>query len=86
MAVREGFRSTSGGLRDSFPLRLYGKAKRLGGWDPAAIDLTRDREDWAALGELERALVQIKRDESRHGAYGIFLLSRLVAADAAVDA
>jgi ribonucleoside-diphosphate reductase beta chain len=54
MAVREGFRSTSGGLRDSFPLRLYTKAKRLGTWDPAAIDFTRDREDWAALGELER--------------------------------
>ncbi len=54
MAVREGFRSTSGGLRDSFPLRLYTKAKRLGTWDPAAIDLTRDREDWLALTELER--------------------------------
>jgi ribonucleoside-diphosphate reductase beta chain len=57
MAVREGFRSTSGGLRDSFPLRLYAKAKRLGTWDPAAIDLTRDREDWAALGELERETI-----------------------------
>jgi ribonucleoside-diphosphate reductase beta chain len=54
MVVREGFRSTGGGLRDCFPLRLYGKAKRLGTWDPAAIDLTRDREDWAAFGELER--------------------------------
>src|SRR5438309_11640262 len=54
MAVREGFQSTSGGLRDCFPLRLYAKAKRLGTWDPAAIDFTRDREDWAALGELER--------------------------------
>jgi ribonucleoside-diphosphate reductase beta chain len=54
MAVREGFRSTSGGLRDSFPLRLYGKAKRLGTWDPAAIDLTRDREHWAGFDDLER--------------------------------
>jgi ribonucleoside-diphosphate reductase beta chain len=54
VAVREGFRSTGGGLRDSFPLRLYGKAKRLGTWDPAAIDLTRDREDWVAFDELER--------------------------------
>ena len=54
MAVREGFRSTSGGLHDCFPLRLYTQAKRLGTWDPAAIDFTRDREDWVALGELER--------------------------------
>ena len=54
MAVREGFRSTSGGLRDSFPLRLYTKAKRLGTWDPSSIDLTRDREDWAGLEDLER--------------------------------
>jgi ribonucleoside-diphosphate reductase beta chain len=57
MAVREGFRSTTGGLRDCFPLRLYQKAKRLGAWDPAAIDLTRDRDDWEALGELERETI-----------------------------
>jgi ribonucleoside-diphosphate reductase beta chain len=57
MAVRERFRSTSGGLRDSFPLRLYAKAKRLGTWDPASIDLARDRADWAGLGELERETI-----------------------------
>src|SRR4051812_39009104 len=34
MAVHEGFRTTSGGLRDCFPLRLYGKAKRLGAGVP----------------------------------------------------
>ena len=51
------FRSTSGGLRDCFPLRLYGKAKRLGTWDPAAIDLTRDRADWDRLDELEREAI-----------------------------
>lgn len=60
MAVREGFRSTSVGLRDSFPLRLYDKAKRLGVWDPAALDLTRDREQWQELSREERgALTQI---------------------------
>jgi len=51
------FRSTSGGLRDCFPLRLYGKAKRLGTWDPAAIDLTHDRADWDRLDELEREAI-----------------------------
>ena len=35
MAAHAAFRSTNGGLRDSFPLRLYHKAKRLGAWDPA---------------------------------------------------
>ncbi len=57
MAVRQGFRSTSGGLRDCFPLRLYEKAKRLGTWDPAAIDFARDRADWDSLDELERETI-----------------------------
>jgi len=57
MAVHEGFRSTSGGLRDCFPLRLYEKGKRLGTWDPAAIDFSLDREDWAKLDELERETI-----------------------------
>jgi ribonucleoside-diphosphate reductase beta chain len=30
-------------------LDLYGKAKRFGTWDPAEIDLSRDRAHWAAL-------------------------------------
>jgi ribonucleoside-diphosphate reductase beta chain len=57
MAVREGFRSTSGGLRDCFPLRLYEKAKRLGTWNPGAIDFTRDRVDWAGLDDLQRETI-----------------------------
>ncbi len=57
---RERFRSTSGGLRDSFPLRLYDKAKRLGVWDPSDLDFRRDREQWLELEEDERgALTQI---------------------------
>ena len=57
---RERFRSTSGGLRDSFPLRLYDKAKRLGVWDPSDLDFRRDREHWLELEEDERgALTQI---------------------------
>jgi ribonucleoside-diphosphate reductase beta chain len=57
MAVHEGFRTTRGGLRDSFPLRLYGKAKRLGAWDPADIDFSRDRHDWLALDDLQRETI-----------------------------
>ena len=57
MAVHEGFRTTSGGLRDCFPLRLYGKAKRLGGWDPADIDFAQDARDWQALDELQQETI-----------------------------
>ena len=58
--LREGFRSTGGGLRDSFPLRLYDKAKRLGVWDPSDLDFRRDREQWLELPDDERgALTQI---------------------------
>jgi ribonucleoside-diphosphate reductase beta chain len=60
MAARHAFRSTNGGLRDSFPLRLYGKAKRLGVWDPAAVDFTRDREDWPTLTpEQQEAILSL---------------------------
>ena len=40
--------------RESAPLRLYEKAKRLVTWNPSDIDLTRDREGWARLAETER--------------------------------
>jgi ribonucleoside-diphosphate reductase beta chain len=51
------FRSTNGGLRDTFPLRLYAKAKRLGTWDPADVDLTQDRADWHAISEEQQQAV-----------------------------
>jgi ribonucleoside-diphosphate reductase beta chain len=57
MAVHEGFRTTAGGLRDCFPLRLYQKAKRLGVWDPAAFDFTQDRLDWESLDEPRREAI-----------------------------
>jgi ribonucleoside-diphosphate reductase beta chain len=42
--------------RESAPLRLYEKAKRLVTWNPSDIDLTRDCEGWARLAEMERDL------------------------------
>jgi ribonucleoside-diphosphate reductase beta chain len=57
MAVHEGFRTTAGGLRDCFPLRLYQKAKRLGVWDPVTFDFTQDRRDWQSLDELQRETI-----------------------------
>ena len=43
--------------RSTFSFRLYEKAKRLGVWNPADIDLTRDAADYAALAPAERELI-----------------------------
>jgi ribonucleoside-diphosphate reductase beta chain len=58
-ATRSGYATTSErGLRwDSVPMRLWQKAKRLGTWDPAAIELDADRRDWAGLGATEREFI-----------------------------
>ena len=42
---------------DLFPMTLWRKAKRRGIWDPAAIDLSRDVEDWRGLSDPERDLL-----------------------------
>ena len=57
--MSRSFRTTSpGGLDlDSLPMRLYQKAKRLGGWDPFELDFTRDREDWARMSADEQGAV-----------------------------
>ena len=39
---------------NSVPMRLFQKAKKLGTWDPQAIDLSRDGADWAAFDDVER--------------------------------
>lgn len=38
--------SKRGLLEDSFPYRLYQKAKRVGTWNPADIDFSQDQADW----------------------------------------
>src|SRR5262245_1937118 len=35
-------------------MRLFQKAKKLGTWDPQAIDFSRDRADWESFTDLER--------------------------------
>ncbi|WP_376796782.1 R2-like ligand-binding oxidase [Thermogemmatispora sp.] len=43
------------GLRhDILPMRLYHKAKKLGIWDPRAIDFSQDIQDWQRLNDNER--------------------------------
>ena len=45
---------------DSFPMRLYEKAKRLGVWNPADIDFSQDRVDWEAMeGERRKAILRL---------------------------
>ncbi|MEO1086084.1 MAG: R2-like ligand-binding oxidase [Acidobacteriota bacterium] len=39
------------------PMTLWRKAKKLGIWDPAAIDFTQDARDWKNLNDLEREVM-----------------------------
>lgn len=54
--MRESYATVSGkGLDwDSVPMRLFQKAKKLGTWDPQAIDFSKDRQDWESFTEVER--------------------------------
>ncbi len=52
------FVTTSRGLRrDTLPMRLFEKAKRLGVWNPSEIDFSQDIDDWATLSADERDLI-----------------------------
>lgn len=52
------YTTVSRGLdRACVPFRLWTKAKRLGTWDPAAVDLTADHADWQALSPEEQDLL-----------------------------
>lgn len=42
---------------DSFPMRLYEKAKRLGVWNPSEIDFSQDRADWEAMDDERRVAI-----------------------------
>ncbi|NHM31240.1 R2-like ligand-binding oxidase [Neobacillus terrae] len=41
--------SKRGLLEDSFPFRLYQKAKKFGIWNPSDIDFSQDQKDWQKL-------------------------------------
>ncbi len=58
MELQESFATTHRGLRrDSPPMRLYEKAKRLGLWNPSDIDFSKDQADWGNLADDERDLI-----------------------------
>ncbi len=39
---------------ESVPMRLFQKAKKLGAWDPQALDFGRDAADWKTFTDMER--------------------------------
>ena len=43
--------------RDTPPMRLYEKAKRLGTWNPADIDFSQDKADWQRLNADEQDVI-----------------------------
>ncbi|OIK14494.1 ribonucleotide-diphosphate reductase [Bacillus sp. MUM 13] len=46
--------SNRGLQEDSFPYRLYQKAKRFGIWNPSDIDFSQDKEDWRTLNKEQK--------------------------------
>jgi ribonucleoside-diphosphate reductase beta chain len=54
--VRDRYATISGrGLDwESVPMRLFQKAKKLGTWDPMALDFSRDGADWAGFDTQEK--------------------------------
>ncbi len=58
--MRDPYTTMSRGLNfDSYPMRLYQKAKRLGVWDPFELDFTQDVIDWRELNE-DRKLATLR--------------------------
>jgi ribonucleoside-diphosphate reductase beta chain len=56
--THDSFVTTTRGLRrQSPPMRLFEKAKRLGIWNPSDIDFSQDKADWARLTADEQDLV-----------------------------
>ena len=54
----EHFITTTVGLdRQSPPMRLFEKAKRLGVWNPSDLDFSQDIVDWQRLGDDERDIL-----------------------------
>ncbi len=53
--MRTSFTTVTKGLDfDSYPMKLWAKAKKYGVWNPADIDFSQDIKDWQKLSHLER--------------------------------
>lgn len=49
--------ATQGLNRTLPPMRLYERAKKLGVWNPASIDFSKDKTDWSRLTAEEKDLI-----------------------------
>src|SRR5512134_3119715 len=56
--THNSFATTTRGLqRNSPPMKLYEKAKRLAIWHPSDLDFTQDRLDWNGFSDLEQDVI-----------------------------
>ena len=56
--MRKSFKTVATGLDlDSYPMKLWAKAKKYGIWNPADIDFSEDKKHWASLSDLERLFI-----------------------------
>ena len=56
--THKSFATTSRGLNhDSFPMKLFQKAKQFGIWNPADIDLDKDKEQWKSFTSEEKRIL-----------------------------
>ncbi|MAT57480.1 MAG: ribonucleotide-diphosphate reductase [Ignavibacteriae bacterium] len=57
--MNEIYKTTSetGLDKESFPFKLYQKAKKFGIWNPEEIDFTKDKTDWINLNEKEKDVI-----------------------------
>ena len=80
--MRETITATSRGLLvDSFPYRLYQKAKRVGTWNPAEIDFSKDAQDWkeATTGQRLSILRLLSQFQAGEEAVTLDLLPLMMA-------
>ena len=80
--MRETITATSRGLLvDSFPYRLYQKAKKVGTWNPADIDFSKDAQDWkeATTGQRVSILRLLSQFQAGEEAVTLDLLPLMMA-------
>lgn len=52
--MRTYFSSSNKLNKNSFPYRLFERAKKFGVWNPSDIDFSQDKKDWQTLTEAQR--------------------------------
>ncbi|MDZ7754922.1 R2-like ligand-binding oxidase [Rhodohalobacter sp.] len=54
----KSFKTTQGGINhNSFPMKLFQKAKQFGIWNPSDINLSTDAEQWTKLTQDEKEII-----------------------------